>query len=742
MLRNVGFTIFSLIYSASSIAASNGKDYFSLSLEELINVTIASASLRNQSTVKAPSKVHVISSQSIKDRNYRYLSDVLKDLSAVRLSLYSASPDSGSSEIIVRGIQGNNKVVLMWNGQRLNHPDSQPLHITPYLYPLNGIDQIEIIYGSASALYGSDTVSMTINMISSVSSDKEEPTWRAGIDYGRNNEKNGFILYSGAIGKIKSQFLFNTCQTDGINFSKFEQFYSRYPLESGINASFTYFPPEERAKYYNPSEESVTARAQLEMGNTSLQVYYQKMQTQSQIGWSPLIYEANSSSGQYIFEQAGFYLTHKFELINNIFLESMIEHTRNQLDSGSHWNRPNAAPFRVYSASLKPRGDGTRTFKLNYGNRTKIEERVSWGSPENNLHSVIGFSFTTVDMLPKTANLDFPLSYSDSFSNQITDTQKFHNLTENNVGVYAQGQYDASNKLTLTIGGRLDIHSRYGSTFNPRLVANYYDEKTSWFVKGIIGSSYLAPAAFFIFDTFLVPRTSQQVPNTDLAPEKTISLDLNFGKNFDNYVIEASIFHTVVDNLIMQRQVKSVEQLNDELGDYTFTTTHAINSGETDISGFTLEAKGQIGNHILPYASYTYLTGKITDKTNNELPYDLIHAPKNQAKLGFDTKWMDNALTLYFEALFTGKANYHPNNYRFPSSDNNGRQFKMDSFWVLGMGGSYQINQQLLVSFDISNLTDQIYDQPIVGQETSDWTRIAATPGIPRQFYLGFSWAF
>ncbi|SFB92878.1 TonB-dependent receptor [Pseudoalteromonas denitrificans] len=715
-------------------------DIFSFSVEDLLEYEINTASLRTQSAVQAPAKVTVINSTLIKDRNYRYLSDVLKDLPSVRLSLYSASPDSGSSEMIVRGIRGNNKIVLMWNGQRLNHPDSQPLHITPYLYPLNDVEQIEVIYGSASALYGSDTVSMTINMISTQTN--ESAIWQAGIDYGRYNEKKAYIQYLGKLGKLKTSFLLDKYQTDGIDFSNFEQFYSRYPDGPGINAGFTFFPKDERSHLYHPTEESTTAKLRFELGNWSMQTYYQRFKTHTQLGWSPLTYEANNKAGNYIFKQLGFFLNHKYEFSDGVFLESLVDHTRNQLDPNSHWSRPNMAPFRIYSDNLEPRGVGTRTYKLNFGNRTKIEERVSWSAINNKLHSVLGISLTTNDLLPKSANLDTPGSYNNSFSTEIDDVQKFHNLSENNMGFFYQGQYEFSDTLSFTLGGRFDEHNRYGSTFNPRFVTNYYDENTNWFAKGIISTSYLAPAPFFTFNTFIIPRDSQQVPNPNLKPEETTNYEFNFGKSFKNYSFETSFFHTKINNLIMQGQVKSIEHLTDELGDYIFVTQHTINSGETIIDGINLEVKNKFNDALSFYASISYIDGETTDTTNNGSTYDLIHNPKVQAKLGLDSKWLNDDLTLYVKIQYTGKAKFHPNNYRFPATDNNGKQFEMNKFWLLNLGGNYKVNKHLKIHFNVDNLLDKKYDQPIVGQETSSWTRVASTPGVPRQIYLGFDVTF
>jgi len=728
-------------FSSAKNSTEENNRLFDISLAELSKIKVSAASLRSQYTFEAPSKVHVITRKMITERNYRYLADAIKDFPAVRLSLYAASADSGSSEMIVRGIRGNNKIVLMWNGQRLNHPDSQPLHITPYLYPLKNIGKIEVLYGSASALYGSDTVSMTINMISSLA-DEIKDKWQVGIDYGSFSEKRGFLQYSGKIAEIKTEFLIDTYHTDGIDFSPFEQFYSRYPNEPGIAASFTHFPKALRDDYYHPSEQSTVARLRLELDNLSVQSYYQYFQTQTQIGWSPLTYEANDGSGQYIFKQWGVNLDHKFELRDGIWLQSIVDHSRSKLDPKSHWNRPNMVPFRVYSADLPPRGVGTKTYKLNFANKVKIEERLSWDAMNNKLHSVVGISYSLIDLMPKSANLDFPGSYNNSSSIADSAIQKFHNLTEKNIGLFIQSQYEYSKTITYTLGGRFDKHNRYGTTFNPRFALNYFSEKNGWFAKAIIGTSYLAPAAFFTFDTFLIPRDSQQIPNPDLLPEETTSMELNFGKRFGKFSIESSIFHSKVDNLIIQRQVKSIENKTDNLGDYTFTTFHTTNAGETSISGITIEIKALLYNNIEPYASVTYNTGETQDTTNKGTSYDLIHTPDYQVKFGFDSYWLNQSLILYLKTQYIGKAKYHPDNYRFPAKDQNGRQFTMNAYWLLDLGGTYKIKDNVNLHFNVNNVMAQEYDQPIVGQETSSWTRIASTPGLPRQFYLGLSMHF
>ncbi len=739
---SVLFCFVACLTAAGDTEPKKGKKLEEMNIEELLQVDFVSASLRHQKAVEAPSKVVVIGRDKIQARNYRYLADLLADLPGVRLSLFSASPDSGSSQLIARGISGNNKIVLMWNGQRLNHPDAQALHIHNNLYPLFGIDRVEVVYGPASALYGSDTISMTVNMITGEGAPPgKKARIEAGLDYGRFNEIMWYALYKNTNGPVKSDILINYFHTGGIDFSFDEEYYGRYPTAPGLGADFTAYDPELREPHYNPVESSLTGRLRFRLGGLALQAYYQRFQTQTQLGWSPILYEADKSSGHYIFEQMGFHLKHKYRITLSLTLESSIEHTHARLDPDSHWNRPNMEPFREYSSALVPRGKGTRTYKLNYGNRTKLEEKLNWDIISGRLNVILGASFTTADMMPKTANLDGALNYNDSFSSQIEDTRKFHVLTERNLGFFLQFQYRLSSRFSLTAGTRFDSHDRYGETLNPRLVLNYFDGDGGFYAKVMAGSGFLAPAAFYAYDTFLVPRHSVHVPNPELEPEESRTYEINLGKTFSNTMVELSLFYTHIDNLIVQKQEKSVEWLTDELGTYQFTTYHSINSGKTSIWGGTLEWMGKFSDHVMAQACYTYVSGETRDYGNGGEPYDLIHVPNHMGKVALDISPLKSgALNIYVSGVFMGEARYHPDNYRFPAVENGGESFTMPSYWLMNISAGYSVTRNLSLRFSLSNVFDKRYEMPIVGQETSNWTRVAYTPGLPRMFSVGLRW--
>src|SRR6185369_15941610 len=88
----------------------------------------------------------------------------------------------------VRGVVGNNKIVLLINGMRVNPPGGEELMIHNDI-SVRFADQIEIIYGPGSTLYGQDAISAVINIKT-----KKPGETRAEVlaAYGVHNTGEGF----------------------------------------------------------------------------------------------------------------------------------------------------------------------------------------------------------------------------------------------------------------------------------------------------------------------------------------------------------------------------------------------------------------------------------------------------------------------------------------------------------------------------------------------------------------------
>jgi outer membrane receptor protein involved in Fe transport len=141
------------------------RDLVDLSLEQLLEVTVVSASKFEQRGRDAPSAVQVISREEIRRHGWRTLTEALNTLPG----LY-ASNDKVYDFLGARGFQipgdYNTRFLLLVDGQRNNDNVYQSaLTGTEAWFDLSAIERIEYIPGPGSALYGANAMFGVINVI-------------------------------------------------------------------------------------------------------------------------------------------------------------------------------------------------------------------------------------------------------------------------------------------------------------------------------------------------------------------------------------------------------------------------------------------------------------------------------------------------------------------------------------------------------------------------------------------------
>ncbi len=140
-------------------------DLTSLTLEQLMDVTVQTASLHQQSLADAPASVTVITRAEIQKYGYRTLADALRYVTG-----FYISNDRSFDSVGVRGFSlpgdYSSRVLVLINGHNMS-PDLNSDNAFGEDSPLDLslVKQIEIVRGPASALYGSGGVLATINII-------------------------------------------------------------------------------------------------------------------------------------------------------------------------------------------------------------------------------------------------------------------------------------------------------------------------------------------------------------------------------------------------------------------------------------------------------------------------------------------------------------------------------------------------------------------------------------------------
>jgi len=182
-----------LLSISSSLYASEDEDklrlLFQMSLEELVETKVSSASTYLEKEVEAPAVVNSIKQSAIKRYGYRNLFDALSYESGVYIA-----QDSNEMIFSQRGAFATTtqKSLFMRDGYRLNNTLFNSVAIDNSL-SMQTIDSVEILRGSAGSIYG-DTALTGVVSINSLPYYSEDGLF-AGMTVGDYNTLGGDITY-------------------------------------------------------------------------------------------------------------------------------------------------------------------------------------------------------------------------------------------------------------------------------------------------------------------------------------------------------------------------------------------------------------------------------------------------------------------------------------------------------------------------------------------------------------------
>jgi iron complex outermembrane receptor protein len=148
--------------------------FFELPLQDLLQLTISTASRVSERMTQSTSNTAVIDQRQIKALGATSLNDILKHLPGFGVQ----KGRNGQSVINLRGINSewSGKLLYLLNGHRLSEPmhgSTTSMHLD--LIPVAQIERIEFVRGASSSLYGSDAFVGIINIITRIAQDEQSP---------------------------------------------------------------------------------------------------------------------------------------------------------------------------------------------------------------------------------------------------------------------------------------------------------------------------------------------------------------------------------------------------------------------------------------------------------------------------------------------------------------------------------------------------------------------------------------
>jgi outer membrane cobalamin receptor len=621
--------------SSSAAAQTTPRDLSQISLKDLMEITVTTASRIPESLTDAPARMQVVTAAEIERRGYRSLTDVLKDLPDFKVD--TGAEQGSPTELTVQGIRGATRVIVMLDGIRISSPTNDPLPILAN-YPVHTAQQIEILYGPASALYGADAFSATINIISKTAAGLSAET--SVGQYGLYNNAVSYGARVGASGSvmIASQFQHDT-QPD---LSRF------YPdvfqgLQGQRTGTFnTVLGPMTPAGGYSASYETPLSahslQAALHLGGLQLSFFHNSSRASTASPSAPdnTIYTGDTFDQNTLLMTAGTYT----RPVGHVTSTSTLMFSRHELGPLSSDRGPDTYLNKGYQYA--------------YGSMAKAEEEFAW-KVGHGITATAGGTFERFFAIPEGADLNAPIHSRNApgtiFGTTIPD--EFIKLHYTNSGVYAQVQYAKSPRVNLTVGAREDYSSQYGATFNPRAgVVSRLTPRTT--LKLLYGTAYLAPSPYeqyahygqFTSTDGGATYTSDfwHLPNPDLEPQLKQTAEVQLRQEVGAAVLfTASGFYTRMSDLIVQSDpAPELARSGLYLGWPVATIERPVNEGEASMYGGTVGVQLQrsfgLERRIVGRIGVSIADGRIWDVVLD------THLPAGgmspfEARAGVDLDW-------------------------------------------------------------------------------------------------------
>jgi iron complex outermembrane receptor protein len=179
------------------VEVTHAQELKKLSLEELLQQQITTASRKPQALSEVPAAVEVLSSEDIHRSGVRTIADALRLGTGIEV----ARANTGVWAISARGFNTTapDKLQVFMDGRSLYTPLFSGVLWDVQDYLLDDIDRIEIIRGPNATLWGANAFSGVINVITKSAKD----TQGVYLNAGAGNEEPGFggVRYGGKLGE-------------------------------------------------------------------------------------------------------------------------------------------------------------------------------------------------------------------------------------------------------------------------------------------------------------------------------------------------------------------------------------------------------------------------------------------------------------------------------------------------------------------------------------------------------------
>jgi vitamin B12 transporter len=576
--------------------------------------------------------ITLISKEEIDKSAGKSLAQLLNEQAGITIN--GSLNNAGTNQsLYMRGASSGRTLILL-DGIPIYDPSVINNEFDLNLISLNNVECIEICKGAQSTIYGSDAVAGVVNIITSKPDLNKPVHLKISTAAGNYGTYRGSIDLSGKKDKLSYTAKYSKFQTNGFssaydssqkkNFDR--DAFNSDVLNTGIKYQFTQALAFKSFVQYSYSKTELDAAA---FSDEKDYDYTSKVL----IAGGGILYSKNKVN-----------LSVNYQYSKNKRL-----YTNDSVD---------APGFSKFSTDRY-------TATAHY---VEAFSKIDLGSGFSILQGA-DYRFSSMN------NQYFSLSSFGPYKSEFKDT------SQSQASIYASVFYNSPNqKLNIDLGGRINVHSQYGSnstyTLNPS-----YSFNEHYRILGSIASAFKAPTLYQLYSAY---------GNRSLKPEKSKTYELGFEQQ-----------HVKIKNRIVYFQRKIENGL-----DFNYISFKYFNVNQQTVKGFELESKFQPSKQFTFTLNYTYLNPEEHSQSRTsfkDTAYQyLLRRPMHNLNL--------NAGYLFANGLYISAGTKYVSKRKdiggYKKAD-----VLLDDYILLNAYGEYKFKKRVKLFADFQNITNkQFFD--------------------------------
>jgi len=541
-------------------------DLTDMSIEDLSQVRLSTASRHLEDARRAPAAVTVITAEEIARQGWRTLAEVLRSVT----SFYTAN-DRSYSYVGVRGFlqsgDYNARVLLLIDGHRVNdNVYDSALIGTEFPLDVNLIDRVEVMRGPGSSLFGTNAELAVVNVFT------RQPDYQNSVE-----ATSGADSFVGRTGEARASF----------RTPKFATLLSASIYRSN-GAGKLYFPE------FDSPETNKGIASNLD-GDRYEHAFGMIRRGQFRL-------EGLFGSRDKIVPNAPYQATFGDPA-------SRTMDTRGYLDASySHDISANTQlDVRAYYDAYRFKGGYPYTGADGTGRLVQVNDAAADGI---GIEMVVGHRLGRNRIVAGGASEhNFRIDQRNYYVGQPPFLNDHRTLSLG--AIFGEAELNPSSRFSFNIGGRVDWYDLYGTNLSPRVAAMYFPtDSTS--IKYIFGHAFRVPDPY---DEFYVDDVDITATNKLLKPENINAHTLLVEHAFNSKLhVAASGFANSLNNVIKEQQDPGTgnTHFGNELGDTgrgtEFELIAKYPSGWSARTSYTYEQTRQKQSETTVMNSPTHLT--------------------------------------------------------------------------------------------------------------------------------------